>query len=235
MAGGRWHSFHPASLHCALTSNGLRHWYFCLGIMTGWRFAFDRLLASGSAYPLPPAYLHLAGALLALLLPLGLGLTLRRCSGHLFKRLDKAVQPCCLLVVLVSATVSIYGFMQQYPLITWRMLAASAVVTLAGSATGVMVTALFRLKVPQVKSVAMSMSLPNSLLASVLIHTTFTRQEASYMMVMVATLNFVSQTILFLYYVLHLVIWVTWTDYRIRHENVGISGASRSFAEKLVR
>jgi sodium/bile acid cotransporter 3/5 len=167
--------------------------------------------------------------------PVALGLALRRCTPRVLPQLDKAIQPVSLLVVMVAVTVSIYNFMEKWPLVTWDLMLATTcvpVICLLLSSTACLV---FKQKIPQLKTVAMVTALQNTLLTNALMQASFPVEVSSVMAVTTACLDMASLGILFLLYLMHIVLWVTWPVYRMNHDNIGISGISKSFSERLVR
>ena len=158
-----------------------------------------------------------------------------RCTPRVLPQLDKAIQPSSLLVVMVAVTISIYNFIEKLPLVTWRLLLATAIIPLICLLAGALLCIIFRQKIPQTKTVAMVTSLQNTLLVATIIQTSYPVEKSSVMAVTLACLDFMTLGTMFALYVIHIALWVMWPMYRIRHDNVGISGISKSFSEKLVR
>ena len=202
--------------------------------MPGWLFTYGHFMGLAYAEVSFP-YFHITAAVGVVTLPTVIGIILRRCTPRVLPQLDKAIQPVSLLVVMVAVTIGIYNFMEKWSLITWRLLLASSSVPLVTLLIAVTLCAVAKQKVPQLKAVAISTCLQNTLLATTIIQSSYPVESSSVMAVTIACLDMMSLGGLFLLYLLHIVLWVVWPMYRMHHDNIGVSGVSKSFSERLVR
>lgn len=204
--------------------------------MPGWLFAYGHFL--GVAYSqVSFPYVHMAGAMGYVAAPIVLGLLLHKCIQQRgpVEQLDKAIQPVCLLVALIAGTVTASELSQRWVHVTWRLLVACAMLPVGGLLTGAVVNAIFRQKVPQLKSVAVVTSIQNTLLAKLILHTSYPAEDSSLMAVTMVCVEGVTLALMALLFLVHLVAWAASMPYRKSHDSVGISGLQCSIGERLVR
>ena len=182
-------------------------------------------------------YLHIAGALGYVAGPIILGVVLKRCvrASNPLQQLDKSLQPVCLLVGMIAVTVSISNLLHVWVHVTWRLLLACALLPVSGFLIGAVVNAIFRQKLSQLKSVAVVSSIQNTLLASVILQTSYPAEDASLMGVTVACVEAMTLALMLLAYIVHVIVWLSCPQYRRSHDSVGISGLHCSIGERLVK
>ena len=73
------------------------------------------------------------------------------------------------MVAIATVAISIYRFVGAWPLITCRLLIATALIPLVAIATSATVCLVFRQSVPRIKAVGVAVTLQNTLLTSAII------------------------------------------------------------------
>ena len=124
---------------------------------------------------------------------------------------------------------------RHWALITWRLVVSCSIISVAGVIIGCVATTIFQQKLPQVKTVGIVTSLQNTLLARVILQTSFPVADASLMVVTITCLEVMSQAVMILLYISHTGIWLYWPSYRSRHDSIGISSAHHSVGERIVK
>ena len=131
-----------------------------------WLFAYGNFL--GLAYDhVSEPYFFIAGALVLVAGPLLVGLLIQKCGPASCQRLDRALPPACLLLVLLELAVRATSFAAIWDLVTWRLLAGSGLVPILGGILGTIGSATFRQELPQTKTVTIVTCVQNTLLAKV--------------------------------------------------------------------
>ena len=208
--------------------------YFFPGAMPLWLFTYGHFLGLGYSQVSFP-YLHIAGALGAVAGPILAGLCLKRCTPRNLPNVDKAIQPTCLLLILVACTVRVHAVWHKVQLLSWRLMVGAGLVPLSGAILGGIATAVFRHKLPEVKTVAVVTALQNTLLATVILQTSFPPPDASLMGVAITCLEITSLGLMVVLYIAHVALWLGWARYRAMHDSLGLSGAYHSIGDRIVR
>ena len=204
------------------------------GAVPGWLFAYGHFL--GVAYSqVSFPYLHIAGALGYVAGPILLGMALKRCVKSNMQNLDKAIQPVCLLVAMIAVTVSISNLLHLWVHVTWQLLVACAMLPIGGFLIGIIVNAIFRQKLPQLKTVAVVTSIQNTLLAKVILQTSYPAEDSSLMAVTISCVEAMTLGLMLVVYIIHVFVWLASQQYRVSHDSVGISGLQCSIGERLVK
>ena len=180
-------------------------------------------------------YLHITGAIGYTTLPIVIGFLLQKCAPKALSAMDKAIHPTCLILTLTTSTVSVHSVWLIWDLVTWRLLIATVLVPIVGCMLGAFGSLIFRLKTPSVKTVAIATGLQNTILASILIHTSYPAPDASLMAITVVALEFTSLCFMYVLYIGHLVVWLVAPSYRNLHESLGVGGFYRSLAERIAK
>ncbi len=214
--------------------NVLKFFILFAGIMPLWLFAYGNFL--GLTYDrVTGPYFYIAGALLTLSGPLLVGLLIQRCSPRILPRMDRAILPTCALMLLVEIVINVINFNNMWELVTWRLLVGSSLVPVSGFVLGILTTATFKQKLPQIKTVSIVTAVQNTVLAKVIIQMSYPAADASVMAVTLSCVDFFTLALLVVTYLPHVCLWFCWPGYRHRHDHIGIGGLDHAIGETLVR
>ena len=195
-------------------------------------------IGSGGLYAFSSA---LAGAVGA---PLLIGVIIQKClSGKpraLLVRLDRAIPPTCALFILVVFTVAAVNFGESFNFLDWQSIVACVLFSGGALLVGGVTAAVFRLKLPEVKAVALVACARNTLLVKLVIHASYSPADNSLMNAILQSLDLFTIAVMFVMYVVHVVLWcieptTSGSSYKSAHDHEGLGGLRYSIGEKIVR
>lgn len=146
-----------------------------LALMPLWMHTLGRQIA-GTATPAVP-FLNLIVSLVALTLPLGLGLLIQYKRPKWAQVAERIVRPFSVAILLVALVIGTYSYWYIVTLITLMDVVAASVVVVAGFLFGATMAWLFRLKSKQIIAVSLETAIQNGPLAIVIL--TFSLPEPS--------------------------------------------------------
>lgn len=146
-----------------------------LALMPLWMHTLGRQIA-GTATPAVP-FLNLIVSLVALTLPLGLGLLIQYKRPKWAQVAERIVRPFSVAILLVALVIGTYSYWYIVTLITLMDVVAASVVVVAGFSFGATMAWLFRLKSKQIIAVSLETAIQNGPLAIVIL--TFSLPEPS--------------------------------------------------------
>ncbi|CAN7991807.1 unnamed protein product [Ixodes hexagonus] len=165
-----------------------------LGMMPLWMHALGRKL-SGPTTPAVP-FSNLVVSLVALTIPLGVGLLIQYKLPKWGKASEKIVKPFSVAILLVALVVGIYSYWYIATLITLLEVAAASVVVVSGFAFGACMAWLARLNSRQIIAVSLETAIQNGPLAIVILTFSLPEPSGDLAVVPVAVLVTLSSVIL---------------------------------------
>lgn len=146
-----------------------------LALMPMWMYTLGRQIA-GNATPAVP-FSNLMVSLVALTLPLGLGLLIQYKCPKWAQTSEKIVKPFSVVILLVALVIGTYSYWYIVTLITLLDVVAAFVVVVAAFLFGATMAWLFRLNNKQIIAVSLETAIQNGPLAIVIL--TFSLPEPS--------------------------------------------------------
>lgn len=146
-----------------------------LALMPLWMHTLGRQIA-GTGTPAVP-FLNLIVSLVALTLPLGLGLLIQYKRPKWAQVAERIVRPFSVAILLVALVIGTYSYWYIVTLITLMDVVAASVVVVAGFLFGATMAWLFRLTSKQIIAVSLETAIQNGPLAIVIL--TFSLPEPS--------------------------------------------------------
>lgn len=138
-----------------------------LGMMPLWIFTLGRSLFRDREATIP--YINLAGSLIVLTLPIGIGLLIQQYSPRLSKISRKIIKPFTLICVFVGICVGLYANRFVFSLFTWQVVLAGVGIAWGGYCFGALMAWLFRLNNSQIVAVSIETAFQNPAVAFVLL------------------------------------------------------------------
>lgn len=139
-----------------------------MGMMPFWMLTLgSKLLGSESSIKIP--YGNLATSLLALTIPVAIGLLIKYKKKNWAKLSEKIVKPMTFCMLLFIITVGIYNSHKSFALMTWRLVLAGFMVAFGGYSAGALMSLLFCLKKPQIIAISIETAFQNAAVAFLLL------------------------------------------------------------------
>ena len=158
-----------------LISGGWPLWLLTLG---------PTLLDDGDSVEIP--FLNIFTALLMLVIPLGIGMGLRRCAPKAARFMSKILRPMAILLLLFIMTFGVYVniYAVDFVLDDWRVIVCSALLPYIGTFTSGLVAHMAGQPWYRVKTVAIETALQNTALTLFMLRYTLPQPEADIASVM---------------------------------------------------
>ncbi|GIX81470.1 solute carrier family 10 member 6 [Caerostris darwini] len=138
-----------------------------LAMMPLWIFTLGASLFRDHEATIP--YINLAGSLVLLTFPLGIGILIRQYSPRLSKVSRKIIKPFTLICVIVSVCFGLYVNQFVFKLFTWQVVLAGISIAWGGYCFGALMAWLFRLERAQIMAVSIETAFQNPAVAFVML------------------------------------------------------------------
>ncbi|XP_035215145.1 P3 protein-like, partial [Stegodyphus dumicola] len=138
-----------------------------LAMMPLWIFTLGASLFRDRNATIP--YVNLAGSLILLTLPIGIGLLIQQYSPRLSKISRKIIKPFTLICVAVGISVGLYANSFVFSLFTWQVVLSGLGIAWGGYCFGALMAWLFRLERSQIIAVSIETAFQNPAVAFVLL------------------------------------------------------------------
>lgn len=173
------------------------------GMMPLWLFTLGRKFFIVGELKIP--YVRLLSSLLLFLLPVGIGILIKRYRPKWAEFSKKIIRPYSIFVMLFFITVGIYANLYLIRIMTFNIVAAGAMIAWIGYFFGGLVATIFCLKRDQVIAIAIEVALQNPAIAFFLLKISLPPPADD-----VATVSPVAQLL-----VAHMPLWVAFIPYII--------------------
>lgn len=138
-----------------------------LAMMPLWIFTLGASLFRDKEATIP--YVNLAGSLVLLTLPIGIGLLIQQYSPRLSKISRKIIKPFTLICVFVGIVVGLYAYSFVFTLFRWQVVLAGISIAWGGYCFGALMAWLFRLNKSQIIAVSIETAFQNPAVAFVML------------------------------------------------------------------
>ncbi|GIY42088.1 p3 protein [Caerostris extrusa] len=138
-----------------------------LAMMPLWIFTLGASLFRDHEATIP--YINLAGSLVLLTFPLGIGILIRQYSPRLSKVSRKIIKPFTLICVIVSVCFGLYVNQFVFKLFTWQVVLAGISIAWGGYCFGALMAWSFRLERAQIMAVSIETAFQNPAVAFVML------------------------------------------------------------------
>lgn len=138
-----------------------------LAMMPLWIFTLGASLFRDREATIP--YVNLAGSLIILTLPIGIGMLIQQYSPRLSKISRKIIKPFTLICVFVGICVGLYANSFVFSLFTWQVLLAGICIAWGGYTFGALMAWIFRLNKSQIIAVSIETAFQNPAVAFVML------------------------------------------------------------------
>ena len=193
-----------------------------------WLYAYSSVLRLPLENTTGP-YLYLALALAVMATPVLVGILCRRCAAEDLPRMDRVLLPACMLPIIIDVCVKVSSFPEIWQLLTGKAIFAASLLPLCGALLGGIGATILRQPLPKIKSVALTTAIQNTVLARIVIQSSYEEAEAIAMSVTLACVDAVTLMTVLVSYIFHLVLWVKWPYYRPLHKSDGLGGLDHTF------
>lgn len=136
-------------------------------MMPLWIFTLGRTLFRDNNATIP--YINLAGSLVLLTLPIGIGLLIRQYSPRLTRVSEKIIKPFTIIIVLVGIGLGLYANSFVFSYFTWQVVVAGLAIAWGGYSFGALVAWMFRLEKSQIVAVSIETAFQNPAVAFVML------------------------------------------------------------------
>lgn len=136
-------------------------------MMPLWIFTLGSSLFRDKQATIP--YINLAGSLIILTLPIGIGLLIQQYSPRFSKISRKIIKPFTLICVFVGICVGLYANSFVFSLFTWQVVVAGVGIAWGGYCFGALMAWIFRLNKPQIIAVSIETAFQNPAVAFVML------------------------------------------------------------------
>jgi len=137
-------------------------------MMPFWMMTLGSLLTGGeSSFTIP--YLNLIGSLVALTVPIGIGLLIKYKKPNWARMSARILKPMTFCIVIFFLTVGLWNNHKVILMMTWNMVAAGLLVSGGGYAAGALLSLLFCLKKKQIIAISIETAFQNATIAFLLI------------------------------------------------------------------
>lgn len=140
---------------------------FVSAMMPLWIFTLGRTLFRDNNATIP--YINLAGSLILLTLPIGIGLLIRQYSPRLTRVSEKIIKPFTIIIVLVGIGLGLYANSFVFSYFTWQVVVAGLAIAWGGYSFGALVAWMFRLDKSQIVAVSIETAFQNPAVAFVML------------------------------------------------------------------
>lgn len=147
-----------------------------LAMMPLWIFTLGSSLFRNKEATIP--YLNLAGSLILLTVPIGIGLLIQQRSPRLSKISRRIIKPFTIVCVLVGISVGLYANSFVFSLFSWQVVLAGVGIAWGGYCFGALMAWLFRLDRSQIVAVSIETAFQNPAVAFVLLVTSLPQPDA---------------------------------------------------------
>ncbi|CAL1274276.1 unnamed protein product [Larinioides sclopetarius] len=147
-----------------------------LAMMPLWIFTLGASLFRDHEATIP--YINLAGSLVLLTFPVGIGLLIQQYSPRLSKLSQKIIKPFTLICVFVGICVGLYANSFVFKLFTWQVVLAGISIAWGGYCFGALTAWLFRLEKSQIMAVSIETAFQNPAVAFVMLLLSLPQPEA---------------------------------------------------------
>ncbi|PRD30581.1 UNVERIFIED_CONTAM: Sodium/bile acid cotransporter 5 [Trichonephila clavipes] len=145
-------------------------------MMPLWIFTLGASLFRDREATIP--YINLAGSLVLLTFPVGIGLLIQQYSSKLSKISRKIIKPFTLICVFVGIVVGLYANSFVFKLFTWQVVLAGISIAWGGYCFGALMAWLFRLDKAQIMAVSIETAFQNPAVAFVMLILSLPQPEA---------------------------------------------------------
>lgn len=136
-------------------------------MMPLWIFTLGSSLFRDKEATIP--YINLAGSLILLTLPIGIGLLIQQYSPRLSKISRKIIKPFTLICVFIGICVGLYANSFVFSLFTWQVVIAGLSIAWGGYCFGAFMAWIFRLKKSEIIAVSIETAFQNPAVAFVML------------------------------------------------------------------
>ncbi|XP_015918294.1 P3 protein [Parasteatoda tepidariorum] len=147
-----------------------------LAMMPLWIFTLGASLFRDRQATIP--FVNLAGSLIILTLPIGIGLLIQQYSPRLSKISDRIIKPVTIVCVLFGISVGLYANSFVFYLFTWQVMLAGLSIAWGGYCFGAVVAWLFKLDKAQIIAVSIETAFQNPAVAFVMLVLSLPQPEA---------------------------------------------------------
>lgn len=145
-------------------------------MMPLWIFTLGASLFRDHEATIP--YINLAGSLVLLTFPVGIGLLIQQYSPRLSKISQKIIKPFTLICVFVGICVGLYANSFVFKLFSWQVVIAGISIAWGGYCFGALVAWLFRLEKSQIMAVSIETAFQNPAVPFVMLLLSLPQPEA---------------------------------------------------------